>query len=150
MGAMTAEKTNELWANVIAQEKMPTLLKLGFVPENIWNGKIRNIVVEMHHSTRSSENVTISTKFEWEVDQVSYEIKMALPHYKVSKGTTKKELLYAIHDKGYIIFYEKRIINELEFITRFDCGNNTNSKDLIEIIDILICRVFAEVFDSFR
>lgn len=144
---MIIERVDEILSNVLAQEKMPTLLRLGYIPENLWNGKIRNILVEV---TDSSDYVRVNAKFEWEIDGMNYQFKNSLPLSSLSKAATKQSLLYELQNNTYIIFHEKRIISEFDFLKMVDCENQSYSDDLFTVLENLVSRMFSEVFLEFR
>lgn len=148
MIAMTVEKANELWAGVLAQEKLTTLLRLGYIPENLWSGNIRNIRNNETNRASFVDYVIYNAEFEWEIDHVCYVVKMTFPLFKLTKMTTKKDLFYEIQDAHFMFYLNGNFLNEFDLLKRVDYGNPTYSDELNTTIKQLVARMFVEVFNS--
>lgn len=81
------EQVVKIWCTVLAQQKMPTLLSLGYIPENLWSGKIKNFVLDFTELKQLYLGwMSIKTEFEWEIDNIDYKIESSFLIKQVSLG----------------------------------------------------------------
>lgn len=125
MKIKTVGNADELWASVLAQQKMPTLLRLGYIPENLWSGKIKNFVFDV---TKLKEPyldwLSVTTDFEWEIDNVVYKIDSKFTIKKSSLGN-KERMFHDIHRETFRFWRNERKLNEFTFLQAVDPNNPT-------------------------
>lgn len=148
MRGLKVEKTNEFWTDVLAQEKMPALMRLGYVPENLWNSKIRTACVAESDGWVECAYVQYKAEFVWEIDHICYTFETKIPLHYLTGMPTKKELFNKIQDTLFLLHLDDELLNYFEFLHRVDDENPIYSAALDETIKHLVARVFVEVYNT--
>lgn len=76
MQKCVVETIDEIWNEVLAGEKLPTLMLLGFSPEGVWESKITNFVLTVEKEDIDEKPfLSFVSNFDWVINRKSFHVQ---------------------------------------------------------------------------
>lgn len=141
------KKIDEVWSEVLATEKMPTLMLLGFIPESIWSSDITNFNITMEYEDRDDVDLfALCSKFDWVVDGESFAVETEIV---INKGNEIKKDYFQFLSREFVFYQNGREMDGWDFVKILFEGNHVN-KESSRTIVILIKSLHLKVYKLYK
>lgn len=141
------KKVNEMWSEVLAEEKLPTLMLLEFMPENIWCSEITNFNLTMENEDRDDMKVfAFGSKFYWVLNGEPFRVDASIV---INKANELKKDNFQFFSRQYNFYRNGKKVDGHDF-AKIAFGGSHVTKDFSRTIIILLKSLHLKVYKLYK